>query len=81
MAAIKVGRHVDEETLEKYSLGELSARATAGVEEHILFCERCRESLAASDAYVAAMRLAAAKLRRAGRKPKIKGSRKAGGKE
>jgi anti-sigma factor RsiW len=76
--ATKVDPHIAGETLEKYSLGALSARPAARVEEHLLICARCRRRLAASDAYVAAMRLAAAKLRRAERKPRSKVTRKAG---
>jgi len=79
--AIKAGRHIGEETIEKYSRGEVSALSAARVEEHLLLCAPCRQSLAASDAYIAAMRLAAAKLRRAGGKPKPNITRNAGGKE
>ena len=64
--------HLDEETAEWFSMGTLSGKVTAQVEEHLLICERCRQILAASDAYVAAMRLAAEKLRQAERKPKSK---------
>ena len=59
-------------------MGGLSHKATALVEEHLLICERCRQSLSATDAHIAAMRRAAEKLRRAGQKLKNKG-RKAGG--
>jgi anti-sigma factor ChrR (cupin superfamily) len=62
-------QHIDEETTEKYAMGKLSARVAAQIEEHLLLCGRCRQSLAACDAYIAAMGLAAAKLRRAGHKP------------
>ena len=77
--ATQGGVHIDEETMEKYSMAKLSDKAVARIEEHLLICERCRQSLAASDAHVAAMRLAAAQLRRAGRDPKRKVARKAGG--
>ena len=62
------GRHLGEATIEKYSLGRLSARKTAEIEEHLLICESCRQSVAASDRYVAAMRTAARNLREAERK-------------
>jgi hypothetical protein len=56
--------HLDAETTERYSLERLSARKTAEVEMHLLICESCRKAVAASDAYVAAMREAAAKVRK-----------------
>jgi anti-sigma factor RsiW len=77
--ATTAGRHVGEETIEKYSMGQLAGKAAARVEEHLLICGPCRQSLAASDAHVAAMRTAAARLRREGRKAKSKSTRKAGG--
>jgi hypothetical protein len=68
--AITIGKHIDEESAEKYSLGYLSARKIAEVEKHLLLCETCRKFVTACDQYVAAMRKAAAKLRKAGQKPK-----------
>jgi anti-sigma factor ChrR (cupin superfamily) len=73
--ATAADRHIDEETTEKYAMGKLSARAAALIEEHLLICGRCRQSLAASDAYIAAMGLAAAKLRRSERKPMRRAAR------
>lgn len=64
-----VDRHVDEEAAEKYSLGKLSAGKTAEIEKHLLICGPCRQAVANSDAYVAAMRNAAAKVRKAEAKP------------
>ena len=64
-------RHVDEAVAEDYSMGQLSARKVAEVETHLLTCEACRQAVSASDAYVAAMRDAASKVRKAEqRKPK-----------
>jgi Fe2+ or Zn2+ uptake regulation protein len=54
---------LDEEVAEKYSLGQLSARKTADVEEHLLVCDSCRQVVTVCDSFVAAMRSAAAKLR------------------
>jgi len=65
-----VSRHCDEEAAEQYSMGKLSARKTAQIETHILICEACRRMIAESDAYVAAMRKAAARLRKTQRKPR-----------
>jgi anti-sigma-K factor RskA len=74
-----VDHHLDEESAENYILGTLSARTAAQIEKHLLICEPCRQSVAASDTYVAAMQKAAAKLRKAERKRKRKAIRKAGG--
>ena len=65
-----IGIHLDEETAEKYSLSQLSARKTAEVEKHLLVCDSCREVVTVCDSYVAAMRTAAAKLRATQAKPK-----------
>jgi anti-sigma-K factor RskA len=70
--ASRVDRHLDEEAAEQYSLSNLSARKVAEIEEHLLICEPCRQAVAASDAYVAAMRKAAAQLRQDEQKPKRK---------
>lgn len=67
-----VDRHLDGETAERYSMGRFSARRVRAVEEHLLICARCRKSVASSDAYLAAMRRAAATVRNADRKPKSK---------
>jgi hypothetical protein len=64
-----VNRHVGEETAEKYSLSILSARKVAEVEKHLLICESCRQAVTASDAYIGAMRMAVAKMRKAEQKP------------
>ena len=65
-----LSRHFDEETAEKYSMGRLSARKSAEIEKHLLICESCRQGVAESDAYVAAMRHAAAKLRKMELRPR-----------
>ena len=66
----KAARHLDEETADKYSSASLSARRMAEVEKHLLICDPCRQAVEASDAYVAAMRKAAAMLRKAEQRPK-----------
>jgi predicted anti-sigma-YlaC factor YlaD len=73
-----VDPHIDEETTEKYSRGDLAAAEVARVEEHFLICESCRNSLQGIDTYLAAMRQAASILRRAEKKPKLKVARRAG---
>ena len=57
-------RHLDEEAAEKYSFGKLSSRKTAEIEKHLLICDSCRRKVAESDAYIAAMRQAALKIRK-----------------
>ena len=74
--ATKSNPHLDSDTLEKYSMLQLSEKAAASVEEHLLICTVCQEALGATDAYVAAMREAGANLRQAERKPKHKGAGK-----
>ena len=56
--------HFDEEAAERYSLGTLPSEEAKQIEGHLLICERCRRRVAESDAYVAAMRRAAARVRR-----------------
>jgi hypothetical protein len=65
------GRHLDEEAAERYSLGQPSARKVAEIETHLLRCEPCRQVVGASDAYVGAMRYAAAMVRQ--QEPESKG--------
>jgi hypothetical protein len=54
-----------DEEVERYSLGEARRDEAEIWEEHLLLCEACRLRVSESDAYVAAMRGAAARLRRA----------------
>lgn len=61
--------HLGGEQVERYSLGEMSEEELAGWDEHLLICDPCRRQIAASDEYVAAMRKAAAQLRRGTGKP------------
>jgi anti-sigma factor RsiW len=77
--ATGIRRHINEATIEKYSLDTLSEKPRARVEEHLLICESCRQAVTASDAYVKAMRRAAASVRQTERRPKGRVSRKAGG--
>ena len=55
--------HVDDEELERYSMGAMPEAAIAPMEEHLLICEPCQLRLAQTDAYVGAMRQASARLR------------------
>jgi len=51
----EIHRHMDTEELERYSIGRVSEEEAARVEEHLLVCESCRQSLDEIDAYVTAM--------------------------
>ena len=61
--------HIEAEDLERYSMGHAPEEAAARIEEHLLGCESCRVQLAETDAYVAAVRKAAAELRGLEAKP------------
>ena len=50
-------------------MGEMSEEELACCEGHLLVCDACRREVAESDAYVEAMRKAAAQLRRGKAKP------------
>jgi hypothetical protein len=55
--------HMGEEALERYSMGTLPEDELGPFEEHLLICPKCQERLKETDAYVRAMRAAAARLR------------------
>lgn len=73
--APKSHSHLGGEEIERYSLREMSEEELARWEEHLLICDSCQRQVAASDTYVAAMRSAAAELRRAPAKPSRRRSR------
>jgi anti-sigma factor RsiW len=62
--AAELDWHFDDEAAERYSLGTLSCEEAKQIEEHLLICEACQSRVAKSDEYVAAMRRAAARVRR-----------------
>jgi hypothetical protein len=66
--APRLKKHLGGEEAERYSLGAMSEEEVARWEEHLLVCEPCRREVAASDAYVAAMRTAAKELRKGTKK-------------
>ncbi len=43
--------HLSPEHLEEFSLGKLSPTRTAAVEEHLLICQACRETLCSIEPY------------------------------
>jgi hypothetical protein len=57
--------HINEEEIERYSMGAMPEAAIAPFEEHLLICESCQLRLAQADVYVPAMRQASARLRAA----------------
>jgi hypothetical protein len=54
--------HIEDDELELYALGRLCESRVVAVEEHVLICESCQDRLAETEAYVQAVRAAAAKL-------------------
>lgn len=54
--------HIDDETLERYSLGRLSEPELGPVEEHLLVCAECQDKLVESDEFTGAMRQALREL-------------------
>ena len=71
--AAESDRHFDGEASERYSMGTLSGEEVEQIEEHLLICEACRRLVAESDTYVAAMRHAAAQVRRTKTKSRAAG--------
>jgi anti-sigma factor RsiW len=55
--------HTADDELEAYSLGRLSAAASASLEQHLLGCTGCLDRLTGWDEYIGAMRGACRTLR------------------
>jgi hypothetical protein len=58
--------HVTEDDLERYAMRTLSAPESDHLEEHGLIGQSGRDRLESTDEFVAAMRAAAARIRRGG---------------
>jgi hypothetical protein len=58
--------HATDDTLERYAMRSPPAPESERLEEHLLVCAGCQDRLTATDQYVAAMRSAAAAIRRSG---------------
>jgi anti-sigma factor RsiW len=56
-------QHLIDDSLEQYVLLTLPESDLQAVEEHLLTCAKCRRRLQETEEYIAAMRLAAARLR------------------
>ncbi len=65
--------HPDDHIWERYAFGHLSPAETNAIEDHLILCERCQQTLAKSDQYVRAMKFATAEFekRKAARSAKI----------
>jgi len=61
---LETDRHLDEEQIERYSLGEIAEEEVSGLEEHLLICESCQSRVTESDTYVSTMQRASARIRR-----------------
>ncbi len=48
--------HLTGDMLEAYAMGKTPEADLAGIEEHMLICERCRERLSATEVFLAALR-------------------------
>ncbi len=54
--------HLDENAIEGYAMRSLDLDAAAEVEQHLLFCEICRDRILEADAYILAMKRATPRL-------------------
>ena len=54
--------HIDDDKLERYSLGRLPEDEAASVEEHLLTCTECQDRLTETDEYTGVMRESLAKM-------------------
>ncbi len=59
---MEIGRHIEEDDLDRFSMGTMSEEEAMPFEEHLLMCAECRQRVASSDEFVAAVRSAAARL-------------------
>jgi hypothetical protein len=55
-------RHIPEETLEQYCMGRLSESETEPLEEHLLLCTVCQDSLTETEQFLTVVRSAATQL-------------------
>ena len=67
--------HIQEELLERYSLGKLAEDESASLEEHLLICHSCQDRLAETDEFVRTIRAAVPKLAAKPQPPKGEASR------
>jgi hypothetical protein len=65
---IETDRHMNEEEIERYSLGDIPEADVSSFEEHILVCELCQSKVAESDRYIFSMQDVSAGVRRKAQK-------------
>ncbi len=53
---VSAGEHISEDDLEMYAMGRIGDLETGPIEEHLLVCEECQDSLAATDELIRALR-------------------------
>ena len=52
----RLGKHPGEDSFEDYSFDRLSEQETAIFEEHLLMCQECQKTLAATEEYIGLMK-------------------------
>jgi hypothetical protein len=55
---IDIDHHIEETTLERYSMGSLAEEAAVEVEQHLLLCKACQTRVTEADAYIRALKQA-----------------------
>ena len=55
-------RHIDDDTLERYVLDQLSEDKAAPIDEHLVTCQQCQDRLAQVNQRVQAMRASRRRL-------------------
>jgi len=60
---MSVGRHMEEDEVEKFCMRQMSDQESAPFEEHLLTCEDCRNRVLETDLHVSAMYHAATQVR------------------
>lgn len=60
---MEISRHLDEEEIEKYSVGDTAKSDLARVEEHLLLCRSCQQRVESADIIVHSMQQATARCR------------------
>ena len=61
---IETNPHMDEDQIERYSMGAISETESSRLEEHLLICELCQTRVEESDRYISAMQRASAQMRK-----------------
>jgi len=67
-------RHLEDDLIERYSMGKLADPELTEVEEHLLACVECQERVEAEDRFTRAARAALSRPESAAREPSQRGS-------